>query len=263
VCRISERAEAPPQAVRANSASVTVVQQRTCRLLVASIERLFDDCRMEMSQSAAARQAERTRLARRVQPTTLAADQLLPVLPPLAPLLPHGGLRRGGVVTVSGSLRLALALAAGVTQGNLWAAFAGIPELGVVAAAETGVALQRLALIPNPGVQWAPVIATLLDEIDLVITRPPAACDQTVAHQLATRARERRSVLVMLGIWPSPDLNLHVDHEPWIGLEAGAGYLQQRRARVIATGRGSATRPREAWLWLPFRDGTVQPATDR
>ncbi len=133
--------------------------------------------------------------------------------------------------------------------------------LGVVAAAETGVALQRLALIPNPGVQWAWVIATLLDAIDLVVTQPPAACGQTVGHQLATRAREHRSVLVVLGTWPSPDLNLHVDHEPWIGLEAGAGYLQQRRARVITTGRGSATRPREAWLWLPFRDGTVQPAT--
>jgi hypothetical protein len=165
------------------------------------------------------------------------------------------------VVTVNGSLRLAFALAAGVTQADLWTAVAGIPDLGVIAAAETGVVLQRLALIPNPGAQWARVIATLLDAIDLVITRPPTIYSQTVQHQLATRARERRSVLVVLGTWPSPDLNLHVNHEPWIGLEAGAGYLQQRRARVITTGRGSATRPHEARLWLPFRDGTVQSAT--
>ncbi|HEV8652090.1 MAG TPA: hypothetical protein VG276_22525 [Actinomycetes bacterium] len=201
------------------------------------------------------------RLARLIEPATLAADQLLPVLPPLAQLLPHGSLRRGAVVTVNGSLRLAFALAAGVTQADLWTAVAGIPDLGVIAAAETGVVLQRLALIPNPGAQWARVIATLLDAIDLVITRPPTIYSQTVQHQLATRARERRSVLVVLGTWPSPDLNLHVNHEPWIGLEAGAGYLQQRRARVITTGRGSATRPHEARLWLPFRDGTVQSAT--
>ncbi len=174
---------------------------------------------MGMPQSAADRHAERTRLAQFVQPTTLAADQLLPVLPPLAPLLPHGGLRRGSVVTVSGSLRLALALAAGVTQGNLWAAFAGIPELGVVAAAETGVALQRLALIPNPGVQWAWVIATLLDAIDLVVTQPPAACGQTVGHQLATRAREHRSVLVVLGT-PELDTSSSAEHE--LSPQAGA-----------------------------------------
>jgi len=217
--------------------------------------------------SAEARREERIHLSRLVQPTTLAADQLLPVLPPLAPLMPHGGLRRGTVVTISGSLRLALALAAGVTQADLWAVAAGIPELGVVAAAETGVALQRLALIPNPGQQWARVVATLLHAIDLVITRPSTTRSQGVCHQLATRARERGSVLVVLGAWPSPDLNLHVDHEAWIGLEAGAGdlhgagYLQQRRVRVITTGRGGAARPREARLWLPFRDGTVQLAT--
>ncbi len=222
---------------------------------------------MSFLRSAEARREEHIRLARLVQPTTLAADRLLPVLPPLAQLMPHGGLHRGTVVTVSGSLRLALALAAGITQADLWVAAAGIPELGVVAAAETGVALQRLALIPHPGAQWARVVATLLHAIDLVITRSPATRGQHVCHQLATRARERGSVLIVLGAWPSPDLNLQVDHESWIGLEAGAGdlhgagYLQQRRVRVITTGRGGATRPREARLWLPFRDGTVQLAT--
>jgi hypothetical protein len=224
---------------------------------------MFEDVSVGMSQNAVEHHGERLRLARLVEPTTLAADQLLPVLPPLAQLLPYGGLRRGAVVTVSGSFRLALALAAGVTQAGLWAAVVDVPELGVVAAAETGNALQRLVLIPNPEMQWTRVVATLLDAIDLVIIRPPTTGSQTVGHQLATRARERRSVLVVLGAWPSPDLNFHVHHEPWIGIEAGAGYLQQRRARVIITGRGSATRPREARLWLPFRDGTVQPAPDR
>jgi hypothetical protein len=224
---------------------------------------MFEDVSVGMSQNAVEHHGERLRLARLVEPTMLAADQLLPVLPPLAQLLPHGGLRRGAVVTVSGSFRLALALAAGITQAGLWAAVVDVPELGVVAAAETGNALQRLVLIPNPGTQWTRVVATLLDAIDLVIIRPPTTGSQTVGHQLATRAREHRNVLVVLGAWPSPDLNFHVHHEPWIGLEAGAGYLQQRRARVIITGRGSATRPREARLWLPFRDGTVQPAPDR
>ncbi|HEX6674371.1 MAG TPA: hypothetical protein VF486_05015 [Actinomycetes bacterium] len=183
------------------------------------------------------------------------------MLPPLEQLLPHGGLRRGTVVLVSGSLRLALALAAGTTQAGSWAAAVGIPELGVVAAAETGVALQRLALVPNPGRQWPRVVATLLGGVDLLLARPPAAAGQGVSHQLATRARERGSVLVVLGAWPRPDLSLHVSGGPWTGAEAGAGRLLERRARVVTTGRGSAGRPHEARLWLPFRDGTVQPAT--
>lgn len=216
---------------------------------------------MAISRRATERHEERTQLARLIEPTTLAADQLLPVLPPLEQLLPHGGLRRGTVVLVSGSLRLALALLAGTTQAGSWAAAVGIPELGVVAAAETGVALQRLALVPNPGRQWPRVVATLLGGVDLLLARPPAAAGQGVSHQLATRARERGSVLVVLGAWPRPDLSLHVSGGPWTGAEAGAGRLLERRARVVTTGRGSAGRPHEARLWLPFRDGTVQPAT--
>ena len=216
---------------------------------------------MAISRRATERHEERTQLARLIEPTTLAADQLLPVLPPLEQLLPHGGLRRGTVVVVSGSLRLALALAAGTTQAGSWAAAVGIPELGVVAAAETGIALQRLALVPNPGRQWPRVVATLLGGVDLVLARPPAAAGQSLGHQLATRARERGSVLVVLGAWPRPDLSLHVSGGPWTGAEAGAGRLVERRARVVTTGRGGAARPLEARLWLPFRDGTVQPVT--
>jgi hypothetical protein len=216
---------------------------------------------MSISRSATERHEERTQLARLIEPTSLAADQLLPVLPPLAELLPHGGLRRGTVVAVSGSLRLALALAAGTTQAGCWAAAVGVPELGVVAAAETGVVLQRLALVPDPDRQWARVVATLLGGVDLVLARSPAAAGRSVRHQLATRARERGSVLVALGAWPHPDLSLQVSGGPWTGVEAGAGHLLGRRAHVVTTGRGAASRPHEARLWLPFRDGTVRPAT--
>ena len=39
-------------------------------------------------------------LAARARPTSSSRDQLLPLLPALAPLFPRGGLQRGGVVTV-------------------------------------------------------------------------------------------------------------------------------------------------------------------
>ncbi|HYT27137.1 MAG TPA: hypothetical protein VEP73_11715 [Actinomycetota bacterium] len=221
---------------------------------------MFDPIRMDAARRAVARDEERTRLANLVGPTALAADQLLPVLPPLARLLPHGGLRRGTVVTIDGSLRLALALAASVTQADRWAAAVGIPELGVVAAAEIGVVLRRFPLVPDPDRRWAQVVAALLHAVDLVVARVPATGSPASCRQLATRVRERGSVLLALGAWPAPDLVLSVSGETWTGLEAGAGRLTQRRVRVVATGRGAAALPREAWLWLPFRDGTVQPA---
>src|SRR5919204_302425 len=77
------------------------------------------------SDPAAARHEQVGRLADRTGPTTLAADQLLPVLPAVAGLLPDGGLRRGTVVVVAGSPRLALALLAGPTRAGHWAAAVG------------------------------------------------------------------------------------------------------------------------------------------
>ncbi|HYZ09141.1 MAG TPA: hypothetical protein VE709_11300, partial [Pseudonocardiaceae bacterium] len=74
-----------------------------------------------------------------------------PVHAPLAPLLPGGGLRRGSVVAVRGSTALLLALLAAATTQGAWAAVVGIGDLGVLAAAEAGVAVQRLVLVPAPG----------------------------------------------------------------------------------------------------------------
>jgi hypothetical protein len=69
----------------------------------------------------------------------------LPVSPALSELLPGGALRRGSTVSVVGSTALILALLAEATQQGSWAAITGMPELGVVAAAELGVDLERFA----------------------------------------------------------------------------------------------------------------------
>src|SRR4029453_14259220 len=74
--------------------------------------------------------------------TTLADERLLPVVPVLQPLLPGHGLRRGTTVAVAGSAALALALVAGASAAGSWVAAVGLPDLGIVAAAEAGVALE-------------------------------------------------------------------------------------------------------------------------
>jgi hypothetical protein len=193
--------------------------------------------------------------------TTLADERLLPVVPALRPLLPGRGLRRGTTVTVSRSAALALALVAGASAAGSWMAAVGLPDLGIVAAAETGIALERLALVPTPGARaWPAVVAALLDAVDVVLVRSPARLPPAQARRLAARARERGAVLVPLGPWPEPaDLRLAVTTSTWTGLGQGHGSLQARKVEVLVAGRGAASRERRVHLWLPSPDGSIVP----
>ena len=172
----------------------------------------------------------------------------LPVLEGLAGLLPWGGLRRGSTVVVRGSTTLLLALLAAATAEGSWAAVVGMPDLGLVAAAELGVVVHRLALVPAPGSELVPVTAALLDGLDLVAVakQPPPA----EARRLSARARHRGSVLIPVGGWPGADLELDgSDH--WSGLYEGHGRLRARELVVRSRGRGAAARGSQVRLTLP------------
>lgn len=196
-------------------------------------------------------------LAGRARPLAAAGERLLPVLPPLAGLLPGGGLRRGSTVAVAGATSLALALLAAPSAAGSWCAVVGRPSLGALAAAEAGVAVERLALVAAPGGEWAAAVAALLDALDVVAAAPPAPPRPADARRLAARARERGSVLVVLGRWEGADVRLAVVSSRWTGLGRGAGHLRARRVEVVAEGRGAAARPRRAALWLPAEGGGV------
>jgi hypothetical protein len=203
------------------------------------------------------------RMAGRVQPVALAGERLLPVHPALSGLLPGGGLRRGSTVAVAGSTSLALALVAGPSAAGSWCAAVGVPSLGLVAAAEAGVAVGRLALVASPGPDWAAVVAALLDALDVVLVRPPDRVRAGDARRLVARARERGAVLVPLGRWEGADVRLSVVSASWQGVEEGAGHLRARLVEVAAEGRGAAARPRRARLWLPAPGGQVLAAAPR
>lgn len=202
-------------------------------------------------------------LVEQTRPVSLAGDHVLPVVPALQPLLP-AGLRRGTTITVQGSMLLALTVLAGPSAAGSWCAAVGLPSLGLVAAAEAGITLAKLALVADPGPpsEWATVTAALLDALDVVLVRPPAHLKQGDARRLMARARERGAVLVAAGPWGADgaDVRLSVEVLGWDGLGCGHGRLEARRVRVTAGGRGAAARPRSAELWLPGPDGTVQPA---
>jgi hypothetical protein len=150
--------------------------------------------------------------ARLAAPVTLAGEQVLEVLPALGGVLP-AGLTRGTVVRAEGAVAtsLALTLAAGPSQAGSWTGVVGLPSLGLQAAAELGVALERLLLVapPGPG-EWPTVVATLLDGVDVVLAAPPRSLRAADARRLAARARERGAVLVLVGPAGEPEADLVV-----------------------------------------------------
>ena len=140
------------------------------------------------------------------RPVSLAGERTLQVLPALESLLPDAGLRRGSTVAVApaepgpfGATSVLLALLAGASVAGSWCAVVGMPSLGLVAAAELGIALDRLALVPDPGPDWPAVVAALLDGIDVVAAAPPGPVSAPLAGRLAARVRQRGSVLVGYG----------------------------------------------------------------
>ena len=204
-------------------------------------------------------------LAEKARPVVLAGERLLPVLDPLAPLLPGGGLRRGSVVAVASSTSLALALLAGASAAGSWCAAVGLPSLGVAAAAELGVVLERFPLVAAPASteEWAWAVASLVDAVDVVVAKPPPHVRDAQARKLAARARERSAVLVTTGAWPGgADVRLAVTATAWEGVGEGHGRLRARRVDVVASGRGAAARERRLSLWLPGPEGAVEAVHD-
>jgi hypothetical protein len=211
------------------------------------------------SEATAERISALHELAARARPVALAREHVLPVLEPLQPLLPDG-LRRGSTVAVGDSTSLALALVAGASGAGLWTAAVGVSSLGLAAAAELGVALDRFVVVAEPPRDaWATVLATLVDALDVVLVRCRHRVKGNDARRLIARARERGAVLVLLGdSWPeAPDLQLSIVHSQWEGIGAGHGHLQARRITIESGGRRAAARARRLDVWLPSFDGSV------
>lgn len=191
-------------------------------------------------------------------PAARASRAVVPVRHDLATLLPAGGLRKGTTVVLDGSTALLLTLLATATTRGSWAAVVGMPELGVLAAREIGVAPHRLALVPHPGRDLVPVTAALIDGMDLVAVVADGllrdgARGQTMARRLAARARERGAVLIPVASansWPAADVTVSDSDQRWTGIGAGHGRLTEREAVVTVCGRGAASRPTHARLVL-------------
>lgn len=220
-----------------------------------------------------------------VSPTELAVHRSLPVAKALEGLLPDG-LRRGSTVGLSGiaTRSLALALVSQATETGSWVAVVGGEDLGLLAAVEFGVSLERLVVVdlPSPTL-WASTLATLVSAIDLVLVTPAYRPSEADARRLAARCREQGSVLLYLdSLWDRPssvslgwpgrlDLVLTVTEPSWEGFDCGVGAggpigcsaegakqwarLCARRVEVVARGRGLPPDGRWCELLLPGPNG--------
>lgn len=171
------------------------------------------------------------------------SEAVLPVPSLLAAVLP-AGLPRGTVAVLSGARSLGLSMVAAVTAAGGNAAIVGQPDAGLLAAAEMGADLSRLAVIPDPGNDPVEVAAVLMDGMDLVVlglggrSVPPARTRVVLA-----RARHRgAALLVSGGAWQGTALQLdaRVSGYETTGCAAvsGFGRIGAVRLEVRAAGRG-------------------------
>lgn len=173
-------------------------------------------------------------------PEPAAGERMLPVAAHLSPLLPSGALDRGTTVVVAGSTSLTLALLAEASRTGAWVAVVGLPGLGVLAAHQLGLTLDRVVLVPAPGPDGPTVVAALLDGVDVVVVGPAVALGHADRRRLSARARERSTVLMPTTPWPGAHVVLTAETSRWEGLGRGDGRLRARCLTVHRTGRGTA-----------------------
>ena len=138
-----------------------------------------------------------------------ASESLLPVPESLAGLLP-AGLPRGAVAVLSGARSVPVGMAAAVTAAGGHVAVVGVPDFGLLAAAEMGADLSRLAVVPNPGADPVEVAAVLMDGMDLVVLGLGDRCvPMTRARAVVARARQRGCTLVVTqGDWQGASMRM-------------------------------------------------------
>ncbi len=219
-------------------------------------------------------------LGERIAPLVGARERTLPVLAPLRGLFPGGALQRGWVIATGGdgATSLALAVAAGPSAAGSWTAVVGEEGLGLAAAAETGMVLERLLVVAAPEPRGAAeAVAALVGSVDIVLLGSEIRLGAADHRRLAARLRERGSVLIRLGgdssqgteVWTGgarsssgrasdphgADVCLRVVSSRWSGLGDGWGLLRSRHVSVQVQGRGAIGRPRSVDLLLPGPDG--------
>lgn len=185
-------------------------------------------------------------LTDRVAPISLARERTLPVSEPFTELFVEGGLVRGRTLSCRGpaATSAALALIAPAIAAGAWLAVIDLPTIGLDAASELGVPLERIVAIDTSATshgtsKWVDVVAAAADGFDVLLVRVPDDLPSGVVRKLAVRLRQREVVTVVLGDPGVLDCDgtLSTEAPHWSGLGDGHGHLQARQVVVAASGR--------------------------
>lgn len=213
--------------------------------------------------------ADLAALKQRMSPVSLRSECYLAVPEPLRMLFPTGGLAPGSSVGVDGDggWSVAFSLASTALRPDGWIAIVGLEELGLLAANEYGIPLDRILLIETPPApQWASVVAWLIEAVDIVCIEPTQRVKGVEARRLSGRAREQQTLLFHMDggrSWPQAlDVSLTASTHRWEGIGQGHGRLQRRLVSVAATGRRSMARYQQAHVWLPGANGAIDVASN-
>lgn len=207
---------------------------------------------------------------RRIAPTVLAAEQVLPIPEIFHSLVPGGGLQRGWTTRVEGgssARALAWAMLSEVTTSGGWIATVDVSGISLEAAREVGVAIERVLIVTSPDrASWSATIGALIGAVDVIVFGAPAHRVQPREYRrMASRCRERGTVLVELASANEGqlqyDVTFGVELNAWRGLGQGFGRLQSRRLDVSAAGRRLPGGTRHGRFEIPAADGTLQTIT--
>jgi hypothetical protein len=206
-------------------------------------------------------------LGGRVAPSTLAGERTLPLADMFADLFTEGGLVRGRTVVCDGpaATSIALALVAPAIAAGSWLAMIDLPTIGLDAASELGVPLERVVSVSTGddterADRWPDVVAAAADGFDVLLVRIPPDVSPAALRKVSTRIRQRGTVMVVVGD-PGPlagDGVLHSESSAWTGLGDGHGRLQHRQLTVRASGRRL---PGQRWCRMALpADPSAAPA---
>ncbi len=168
------------------------------------------------------------------------------------------------------SYSVAMALSATASRNGAWTGVVGVRGLGLAAAAEWGVALERLVGVGVVGSAdsatgtgaeppWSvpQVLAAAIDGFDIVVASS-GGIRPGEARRLTARLLQRGAVLLLVGRNGAFEVDLvcSAQQPRWWGVGSGHGRLLRRAVEFEVSGR-RADRARGAALWFPSSDGEI------